>query len=244
MHNSAIDMLSKLRGITIQESRSAMLEMCFSEYVALLEAGANITPPSGQTIAPTGTTAQTQTSANKPNQAKSWIPGQPVMPGMTVGVNNATGKRIPALVSNVNKANNTVDVTDTTSGQVTTHGIHDLGAIIGNNQPAQTNQPNQAQQPNQQMSEELKRMRQLAGIAEDASCGASGAGGIAVAPMPMGKVKRRQAVDEVQAKEYTPTVAKTVAGDTKPFQASGELSATLAANGKKTASRTNNGIKR
>jgi hypothetical protein len=93
-------------------------------------------------------------------------------------------------------------------------------------------------------SAELARMKQLAGIKEDSSGGSTGAGGIAVAPMAMGGVKKRQATEE-QKKEYTRTApAKTIVGDTKSHQASGELSATLAANGQKTASRINNGRKR
>jgi hypothetical protein len=90
----------------------------------------------------------------------------------------------------------------------------------------------------------LARMKQLAGIVEDGSCGGISASGIAVAPKSMGSMNRRQPTDEKIKKEYTPEVAKTVVGDTKPNQASGELSATLAANNKKTASRTNNGFKK
>lgn len=94
-------------------------------------------------------------------------------------------------------------------------------------------------------AEDLARMRKLAGIKENASCGATGAGSIAVAPAAMGKVNKRQPTDEQLKKEYTPKeAAKTIVGDTKPGQASGELSATLAANGRKTASRNNNGFKK
>ena len=118
---------------------------------------------------------------------------------------------------------------------------------MATNKPQQQT-PQQGQQPppvaESEFHSELSRLRELAGISEDASCGATGAGAIAMAPSSMGKVKRRQPVDEVQAKEYTPGPQKTVVGDTKPNQASGELSATLAANGKKTASRINNGFKR
>ena len=80
---------------------------------------------------------------------------------------------------------------------------------------------------------------------EDCSGGATGAGAVAIAPTSMGRVKRRQETTESPKKEYTPkAAAKTIVGDTKPSQASGELSATLAANGRKTASRTNNGFKK
>jgi hypothetical protein len=92
---------------------------------------------------------------------------------------------------------------------------------------------------------DLQRLKELAGIAENCSGGATGAGAIAIAPAPMGKMKKREPTEETLKKEYTPReAAKTIAGDTKLHQASGELSATLAANGKKTASRINNGMKR
>jgi hypothetical protein len=61
----------------------------------------------------------------------------------------------------------------------------------------------------------------------------------------MGGMRKRQPTVEVVKKEYTPKEpAKTIVGDTKPSQASGELSANLAARGKKSAGRTNNGFKR
>jgi hypothetical protein len=94
---------------------------------------------------------------------------------------------------------------------------------------------------------ELARLCELAGImVETCSAGATGAGSIAIAPTAVGGgiIKRRPSALSEFTKEYTPTVAKTVIGDTKPHQASGELSANLAASGKKTASRINNGRKR
>jgi len=241
MHDNVVEKLAKIKGISLDESRDTVSSMSFSQYHELCEASADIPAPSGQTISPSAAAPATQQQPQ--GKQRMFVPGQPVLPGMTVGVNDATGRnRVPGTVSNVDKATNTVKVMDPKTGQTTTHGINDLGAIAAK----ATVQPNQqvSQQVGQQMAEELSRLRQLAGIAEDASCGASGAGGIATAPMPMGKVKRRQPVEEVQAKEYTPTVAKTVVGDTKPSQASGELSSTLAANGKKTASRINNGFKK
>lgn len=240
MYDNVVEKLSKIRGISLDESREHVTSMTFSQYHELCEASADIPAPSGQTISPTAAAPATQQPQGK---QRMFVPGQPVLPGMTVGVNDATGRnKVPGTVSNVDKTTNTVKVIDPKTGQTTTHGINDLGAIAAKAGV----QPNQqvSQQVGQQMAEELSRLRQLAGIAEDASCGASGAGSIAVAPTSMGKVKRRQPVEEVQAKEYKPTVAKTVVGDTKPNQASGELSSTLAANGKKTASRINNGFKK
>lgn len=101
-------------------------------------------------------------------------------------------------------------------------------------------------QPTDAVSEDidLARMRKLAGIKEDSSAGASCAGAIASVPAALGNVKRRQPTNE-QPKEYTAKEApKTIVGDTKPSQASGELSSNLAARGKKTASRINNGFKK
>ena len=96
--------------------------------------------------------------------------------------------------------------------------------------------------------EELMRLKQLAGISETCSAGASGAGSVAVGVVEMGKgnVIRRQTNSEKKySREYTPESApKTIVGDTKPNQASGELSTKLVQKGKKTASRKNNGFKK
>ena len=95
-------------------------------------------------------------------------------------------------------------------------------------------------------SQEISRILELAGIRENCSAGATGAGAIAIAPAAQGKIKRRNEPTEESLKtEYTPRgPAKTIIGDTKPNQASGKLSADLAATGKKVASRTNNGFKK
>jgi len=111
--------------------------------------------------------------------------------------------------------------------------------------PATTQAVANGQPPQVAENAALSRMQQLAGIKENCSAGATGAGSIAVAPAAMGKVKRRQETNEQQPVEYTRTEApKTIVGDTKPAQASGELSANLAARGQKTASRNKNGLRR
>lgn len=113
------------------------------------------------------------------------------------------------------------------------------------NQASQGGAPVQGNQPVAEEDDGLSRLKELAGIKEDASCGATGAGAIAIAPAAMGGVKRRQPTDEELKKEYTPKEApKTIVGDTKPGQAMGELSSNLAVRGKKTASRNNNGFKK
>ena len=191
-------------------------------------------------------TTGSQPAATAPTKATvSWAgKGTPIEQGMTVGLKGPNGLPVPGEITQVDQSANGVKVRNPTTGQEEWHGNDDLQPFMANAKPGQQSvQPNQ-----QQMAEDkdLARMRQLAGIKEDASGGASCAGGIAVASAPLGKVKRRQSVEESPPpKEYTPKgPAKTIVGDTKPHQASGELSANLAVRGKKTASRINNGIKR
>jgi hypothetical protein len=148
---------------------------------------------------------------------------------------------IAGEITQVDQSANGVKVKNPTTGQEEWHGNDDLQTFSGGDTvPGATNQAAGLQQ----MAEELKRIKHLAGIVEDCSSGASCAGAIATSPTSLGGVKRRQSVEEGPSEEYTPGVAKTVAGDTKPNQASGRLSANLAARGKKTASRTNNGFKK
>jgi hypothetical protein len=100
----------------------------------------------------------------------------------------------------------------------------------------------------QQMQEtaELSRMKKLAGIKEDASCGATGAGAIASAPATMGKVKRRpDAVEESPSLEHEVAGRKSVVGATGPqAQPTKKLSANNAARGKPTPNRKNLGFKK
>lgn len=255
IYESAIEKLAELKGITIQESRQEIAKMSFMQYYKLLEAGANITPPSGQTIGPssggpapitTGSpTATTQGPQTAPSKAQvMWNgPGSPIEQGMTVGLKGPNGLPVPGEITQVDQGAKGVRVKNPTTGQEEWHGNDDLQQYQGGaTVPGATPQAAGLQQ--QQMAEDIARMRRLAGIAEDASGGASCAGGIASAPTAMGSIKRRTATEEAPAVEYTPKVAKTVAGDTKPNQASGKLSADLAARGKKTAARTNNGFKK
>ena len=100
----------------------------------------------------------------------------------------------------------------------------------------------------QQVQEDtdLLRMRKLAGIKENASCGATGAGAIAVAPASMGKVKRRpDAVEESPSLEHEVAGRKSVVGATGPqSQPTKKLSANNAARGKPTPNRKNLGFKK
>lgn len=254
-------LLAEEKKVTIEEARVLLQDLSFKEYYNLVEAGVSITPPSGQTIGPTTTGQQnlgqqntaTSNAAKQPSQVKAIWPGKgsPVQMGMTVGLKGPNGLPVPGQVTQVDTASKGVKVRNPTTGQTEWMNTDTLepfmagGAGSGANaQPAQ-----QVLQPVQQQATEdvdtLNRMRKLAGIEEDASCGGTSAGSIAVTPVSLGKVKRRSSPVEEVKKEYVPKMApKTIVGDTKPNQASGELSATLSANGKKTANRINNGFKK
>lgn len=251
IYEDAILKLASLKGITVQESRQEIAKMSFKQYHSLLEAGANIVPPSGQTIGPTSgstppsATTNPTTTTRGPQTAPSKVqvmwngPGAPIEQGMTVGLKGPNGVPVPGEITQVDHGAKGVRVKNPTTGQEEWHGNDDLQQFVGGATP----QAGGLQQ--QQMAEDIRRMRQLAGIAEDASGGCTGAGSVGGGvPVELGNVKRRQPVEEGPSEEYTPEVAKTVAGDTKPNQATGRLSANLAARGKKTASRTNNGFKK
>lgn len=208
-----LEKLTQSRNIGLVEARSIISRMSFSEYKALDEASADITPPSGQKLGST------------PNATTGNPPGQQSQPAVAAPQSNAPADPRGVQVKN--------PVTGALEWQ----------------KPGTPPVPGQPQQQPgvQQVAEDkaLARLRQLAGIKENASCGATGAGSIAVSPTPVGKVKRRSPTNEQKPVEYTRTEApKTIIGDTKPGQASGELSANLAARGQKTASRNKNGLRR
>lgn len=211
--------------------------MSFKEYLS--EAGANITPPSGNPITPQPSSSAPKQSSPQQTGPKAYAgKGAPIEVGMQVGIKGPSGTPVPGMISKVDLNGNGVQVKNPTTGKDEWMNIDTLEPFAANGQP-----------PAPGVTEEeveLQRMVELAGILENCSAGATGAGAIAIAPASMGKVKRRQETDEAAPpKEYTPKEpAKTIVGDTKPNQASGELSANLAARGKKTASRINNGFKK
>lgn len=222
----------------------------FLEYVA--EASANISPPSGQAVGPSASGAG---PAPGSDMTAIWPgKGAPIKMGMTVALKGPNGLPVPGEVTQVDTSKKGVLVKNPTTGQEEWQNNSALERFVAQqdqrpNQPTPQGQAGPQQQPQQniqaQEDKQLMRLKELAGIGEDASCGASSAGAIATAPAAIGTVKRRQPTEEAALKkEYTPTVAKTVVGDTKPAQASGALSANLAASGKNTASRVNNGHKR
>jgi hypothetical protein len=170
--------------------------------------------------------------------------------GMTVGLKGPNGIPVPGQVSQVDASAKGVKVKNPTTGQDEWVNMDALQPFMAGGKPNANIQPGAG--TNQQSvtttaedAGQLTRLRELAGIKENCSAGATGAGSIAVAPAAMGSIRKRQPTDEQIKKEYTPKeAAKTIAGDTKPSQASGELSANLAARGKKSAGRINNGFKR
>jgi len=259
IYGDLVEQLAAHRKIDIDEAREIVAGSTFNEYRKMVE---DVTPPSGQTIGPTGPSNTTGTSqaASGPTQVpgtgiKSIWPGKgaPVEQGMTVGLKGPNGVPVPGQISQVDLGAKGVKVKNPTTGQEEWTNMDALEPFQAGTAPAATAQPgNQAVPANSSTittttedAQQLTRLRELAGIKENCSAGATGAGAIAVAPAAMGGIKKRQMTDEELKKEYVPKeAAKTIVGDTKPNQASGELSSNLAVRGKKTASRANNGFKR
>lgn len=256
IHGDIIKRVAEARKINISEARDIVSRMSFKEYMKL---GEDITPPSGSAIGPTSNATTPSANPSQPPAgaatAVSWPgKGTPVEVGMTVGLKGPNGLPVPGQVSQVDMASKGVKVKNPTTGQEEWQNTDNLNpytaAGAGAAQlPANGTQPGTATSgaPVTTTTEDagIKRMRQLAGIRENASAGATGAGSIAVAPAAMGQMQKRQHTDEERKVEYTRTEpAKSIIGDTKPFQASGKLSADLSANGMKSAGRANNGMKR
>ena len=223
------------RNIEIAEARSMISQLSFGEYHSLLE-GSTIVPPSGNTIGPSAQAQKPGTTgaSTAPSSAQStWTGKGPVQIGMTVGVNGPNNTPTPRSVSKVDSNTNGVVVKDPVTGKEETMNMSDLQPFMVQKGQTQNIQPGAPTTEDSQ----LMRLRELAGIKENCSAGATGAGAIAIAPAAMG-TKKRQATDEELKKEYTRTTpAKTIVGDTKPSQASGELSANLSASGKGSANR-------
>lgn len=244
-YGDVVKKLADSKNIGLTEARQELSRMGFKEYHRFVsEAGSAIVPPSGQTIGPTSSSSQPQkspTASKSPQQIKAIWPGNdaPVEVGMTVGLKDPQGIPVPGQVSQVDMSANGVKVKNPTTGQDEWMNTDQL-------EPFMVNQSGPSNTTNQRAgNNDLQRLKELAGISENCSGGATGAGAIAIAPAPMGRIKKREQTEETLNKEYTPReAAKTIIGDTKPNQASGQLSATLAANGSKTAKRINNGMKR
>lgn len=228
INGDVLQLIAESRGVDIAQARHILSKMSFLEHMRLRE---NITPPSGQKIGaqtaankqPTnGTTASS--AGNKPD-AKVWgNPNAPITPGMTVGVNSDNGVITPMQVSQVDQNASGVKVKDPTTGKETWYNKEQL-VTMGVNEA------------DDQDDEQLGRILELAGIKEMSSAGATSAGAIAAAPAPVGKTRRRTEETALRSEHTRKTPYETVIGDTKPAQASGQLSANLAASGKPTANR-------
>ena len=246
IYGDVVEKLAEDRKISLEEARRQLYNMSFTEYMILTEL---VTPPSGQTIGPTGTTT-TPGFANlaKPSPmapaaalskgqaaASGGLPTPPEIGG-TYNVPGPNNLPVPVQITRVDKNNNTVRYKSPITGRDEDIGMDKLTpATAGNSSPEAKNA---VAGDAGQVAEELTRLRQLAGISENCSAGATGAGAIAVAPAAMGTVKKRQPTEEARKKEYVRTEpAKSIIGDTKPNQASGELSANNQANGIQSASR-------
>jgi hypothetical protein len=232
IHEDIITQMASTKGITILEAKSLMSSLTFKQYYTLVENP--IIPPSGQPISPSGTKSTTTQPASKaPSAIKSLWPGKgsPVETGMTVGLKDPQNKPMPGTVTQVDQSAKGVKIKNPTTGKDEWYNIDSLEPF------AQVTTEEQ----------ELTRLKRLAGISENCSAGATGASNVAVGVVGTSEnmVRRKSTTEEKFTKEYTPSgPAKTIIGDTKPAQASGELSATLAASGKPSASRKNNGFKR
>jgi hypothetical protein len=229
------------------KTKEQISKMSFKDYVA--ESGASIRPPSGQTISPSGSGVTPSSSGTSGSNIKAIWPGQgaPLQQGMTVGLKGPSGVPVPGAVTQVDQGASGAKVRNPTTGQEEWYNNDDLEPFMAKG-PLAAN-PGQGAVATTEDTE-LIRLKELAGlnkIGESCSSGATGASAIAVAPTAMNGKKpiKREYTQEAKPVEYTPKEpAKTIIGDTKPSQASGKLSADLAARGKKTASRTNNGFKR
>lgn len=226
---SIISIISEQYSVDAESARNILKELSFLEYVNLLEAP--IIPPSGK---PVGASTQSQQPTKKePSsntgsaQTPMWQGGQaPVTVGMMVGI-GAEDNVLPGQVTSVDQAAHGVKVKDPTTGKEQWKNIDDLETV---------------QQDT--VSEDIARIKQLAGISEDASAGAVSSGSIATSTHPFtGVVSRKRTEEAALKREHVrSTPSKSIIGDTKPNQASGELSANLAASGKRTTRRKNNGL--
>lgn len=246
MYENAVKKLADIKGITLAESREAISSISFKQYVELLEAGADIVPPSGQPIAAQQTQQQKPQAASKSpdKNVKAIWPGvgAPVEVGMAVGIRDIKGAPANAVVTQVDKSANGVKV-KTLQGKDEWYNMGTLQPGMATNKPGA---PTTA--PTTESKEELLRLRKLAGITETCTPGASSAANMSVGVVEMGDgntIRRQTNSEKRYTKQYTPESApKTIIGDTKPNQASGELSARLVKRGLPTATRKNNGFKR
>ena len=232
INGDILETIAQQKGVSINEARGILAGMSFSEYLALSE---NVVPPSGQPVG-SGTTskpnagAENDDTADSANGAKMWSnPNAPIAAGMTVGIQGDGGAVIPMQVSQVDQNAAGVKVKDPTTGKEQWYNKDQLSTFGITTEGEESEETDTA---------DLSRLRELAGLGEMASAGASCAGAIATAPAPVGKVRTRSEESaRLKSEHKRDTPYETIIGDTKPAQASGQLSANLAASGKPTARR-------
>lgn len=245
-YDMLIQNLVESNNISIDDAKKEISKLSFAEYHRLSEAnGSAIVPPSGNTIGPTTQGQQNLGQQNTPTskapvQMKAIWPGKgaPIEMGMTVGLKGPNGLPVPGEITQVDATSKGVKVKNPTSGQDEWMNIDTLQPFVAN-AAGTANSKGTQNITSTEESAQLMRLRELAGIREDSSGGATSAGAVAIAPASIGTVKKRQGTEEGMTKrEHTPKgPPKTIVGDTKPMQNSGQLSSTLAANGKPTATR-------
>ena len=228
INGNILDTIAERHGVDAVQARSILSEMSFLEYMSLTEN--TVTPPSGQQVG--SKSSGTGDTANTAPNNKMWAnPNAPITAGMTVGVKDPKGQVMPMQVSQVDQNASGVKVRDMTTGKEEWYNkdqLATMGITTENDDNGDTSEDDA----------ELTRILELAGISEMASAGASCAGAIAAGPSGMGTTRKRSQESVTLDSEHNrDTPYKSIIGDTKPAQASGQLSANLAASGKPTARR-------
>lgn len=259
LYGDIVGRIAKERNIGLTEARTVISEMSFSQYRLLTEL---ITPPSGQTIGPIGSTGSSNLAKPTPTaQPSPMTKGQaaasgglltPPKIGDTVNVPGPNNVPIPVQLTRVDTGKNTVRYKSPITGRDEDIGVDKLSpAATSNNSPDSGNAvagPATAGTPGLpptggtgQVTEdaELARLLELAGIPESCSGGASGVGGIAVSATPMGKpskkVIRRTEEGTLNTQYKRKRPEQTIAGDRKPLPGMHKLNADLSATPGKSA---------
>ena len=217
-YDDAVSRIMEGQGVSMEEARHAISSMSFKEYHALIEATADIVPPSGRLISP-----QQKAQPNQPAPVAGQAPATPGQPIQTIKPGTQPAPNTPPV-----------------AGQAIQQQAQQL-------LPPGSQVPVVPGQPPQQTEEEaeLVRMRKLAGIGENCSGGATGAGAIAIAPASMGMKRREPPVEESPSLEHPVAGRKSIVGATGPqASAIGKLSANNSVRGNPTPFRKRNGLKK
>lgn len=232
-HNKLLKILSTKHNVSIHESIEMLRNLSFSDYQTLLaEATADIIPPSGNKIGgqSSGTISTLQPSSTMSTPASTGV-NSTVQKGQTVSVKNANGEDEAGEVTDIDPVSQNITVRDSQGNNVQ-YKKDDVRML--NPMPRTAAAVKSLMQSEEY--DELHRVLELAGLAETASCGATGAGSIASAPASFQPIKKRVTA-EVSG-------TGTIYGKIDPYAATGKLSRRLADKGMNTASRKNNGKKK